>query len=317
MDVLEGKPVEVDIDKITPDPDQPRQHIDEEAIGELAKAIKTEGIINPIELDPNYMIITGERRWRAAKLIGLKTVPCKIVELAPGTRFQRQVIENIHNNTMSAMDTSDAFVKLLSLLPGNKHPQAPLTGPTADQGISRLAEKLGKSQGFISQLLALQNEKEDVQKYLRQKDAKYSLIRQINSRAPEELKDAFKQKVVEGTLSDRAVTDELISAVKWAPEKTRELLATDYGEGRSGQNIVKIHEIAPEPDTTDEGRKLGVGIVKHVMRLEELVEEIDVSKALPSEKTKMATSLRKLGNKLIDLANELESVPMIGHVVSE
>ncbi len=318
MDVLEGKPLEVDIDKITPDPDQPRQHIDEEAIGELAQSIKTEGIINPIEIDSNYMIVTGERRWRAARLIGLKTVPCKIIEVAPENRFRRQVIENIHNNTMSPMDTSNALVKLLSWSPGDQHPKAPLTGPTADRGMRRLGEEIGKSHNWISGLIQLQGENEETKEYLSRKEAKYSIIREINRGAPEELKETFKQKVIseKPTLTDRETTNELLRAVKWAPDKAKELLSEDYSRNRSAQNIIKIHKIAPEHDTTDEGRKLGVGIVKHVMRLEELVEEIDVSKALPAEKTKMASSLRKLGNRLIALANELENTPLIGRVIS-
>jgi len=70
---------EIEVEKIKPDPEQPRESFDKEKLKELAQTFKTQGIIQPIEIDENYQIITGERRWRAAKLAGLKKIPCKIV----------------------------------------------------------------------------------------------------------------------------------------------------------------------------------------------------------------------------------------------
>ncbi len=90
------KIVNVLLSKIKPDKNQPRQTIDEEHIKEISQSIVTEGVINAIEIDENNVIITGEQRWRAAKLAGLKEVPCKILKITPELRFRRQVIENLH-----------------------------------------------------------------------------------------------------------------------------------------------------------------------------------------------------------------------------
>ena len=73
---------EVDIEKIKPNPNQPRKNFDVDALNELAASIKTHGIVQPIVVndlgDGTYMIIAGERRWRAANICGLKTVPAVI-----------------------------------------------------------------------------------------------------------------------------------------------------------------------------------------------------------------------------------------------
>jgi ParB family chromosome partitioning protein len=90
------------INEIRPDPNQPRKNFPEKRIREMAKSILTEGIINPIEIDKDGVIITGEMRWRSAKEAGLTTVPVKVID--PGeNRFRRQVIENVHHNTMTTM----------------------------------------------------------------------------------------------------------------------------------------------------------------------------------------------------------------------
>jgi len=107
----------VSIDKLRPDPNQPRKFFDAETIVALAVSIRNEGIINSIEVDKNYVIITGEQRWKAAKIAGLKEVPVKIIEgIDSRGRFIRQVQENIHQNTMAVWDTAEALYKIMTWL---------------------------------------------------------------------------------------------------------------------------------------------------------------------------------------------------------
>ena len=74
------KYISIPIDKIRPDKNQPRKSFDEDALKGMAVSIKNEGVINAIEIDEKFIIITGEQRWRAAKIAGLKEVPVKIIE---------------------------------------------------------------------------------------------------------------------------------------------------------------------------------------------------------------------------------------------
>src|SRR3989338_5939330 len=102
----------IPIDKIKTDSNNPRQSSKEENFKEMAKSILTAGVINPIEVDKNLVIITGERRWRAAKIAGLKMVPVRIIDISEDKRFVRQVIENIHQNTMAPLDIAMALDKI-------------------------------------------------------------------------------------------------------------------------------------------------------------------------------------------------------------
>ncbi len=111
------------IDDIKPDPSQPRKIVSIKHIDELAINIQTIGMINPIELDINMVIITGECRWRAAKKAGWTEVPVIInnVPLAPYDRLRRQVSENFlqsggdKGEMMNAVDTAKGFGRLLIL----------------------------------------------------------------------------------------------------------------------------------------------------------------------------------------------------------
>ena len=110
------KIIELPIDSIKPDKNQPRTIIKEEEIKELAQNIKNHGLINPVEIDSHKIIITGERRWRACKMAGLTTVRCIENDIDPKQRFVHQLSENLHHNTMTPMDTARALDKVLKEL---------------------------------------------------------------------------------------------------------------------------------------------------------------------------------------------------------
>ena len=138
--------VMVDIDDIRPDPDQPRKVFNEDDIASTAFTIESQGIINPIEVDENYMIVTGEIRWRSAKKAGLKQIPCVIWENGNHKRFERQVVENLHHHQLSDKERENAIVRLWE------------TGeyPTHAQ----LAKSVGLSRSRITELLEAQRFRE-------------------------------------------------------------------------------------------------------------------------------------------------------------
>jgi len=101
----------VEVSKIKPDPKQPRKYFSKESIEELAASIKEHGVIKNIEIDKDFLIVTGENRWRAAKKAGLHKVPCRIVDLNDDSRFERQIHENVHHTPMSSWDLAMALKK--------------------------------------------------------------------------------------------------------------------------------------------------------------------------------------------------------------
>ena len=92
--------------KLKRDPSQPRQTFNNESLKELAASIKLHGIINPVEVTKEGVIVTGERRTRAAVLAGLKQIPIRIVDLTEAELRSRQLHENLNREDLSAYDTA-------------------------------------------------------------------------------------------------------------------------------------------------------------------------------------------------------------------
>ncbi len=112
MSVDKKEVIMVDVDLIAPDPNQPRKTFDPEDIENTANTMLKQGVINPIEIDENYMIVTGEIRWRAAKFAKIKQVPCVVWKNGEHRRFERQVIENLHHHQLPEPERNAAIVKL-------------------------------------------------------------------------------------------------------------------------------------------------------------------------------------------------------------
>jgi len=135
----EKKVIWVDTDKISPDPNQPRTVFNDEEIASTAFTIESQGIINPIEVDENYVIVTGEIRWRAAQKAGLKRVPCIIWQNGSDKRFERQVVENLHHHQLSDRDREAAIVKLWKT---EIYPTMALLGKAVGLSENRISELL-------------------------------------------------------------------------------------------------------------------------------------------------------------------------------
>lgn len=241
---------EIPVQKIRRDPAQPRSAFDDEEIEEMAKSMKTTGLINPIEVDASGMIITGERRWRAAKKAGLPTIPCKVLELNPDDRFMRQVIENIHHNTMNDWDTAVALKKLITLAPspherkGARGMPAP-TGPRAYKGIRWLSEQLGKDPKYISEKLDILEMSMPIQKQVREGSLDTTYLRAI-TRVPEPFKNQMEKKLLEGEFNTSAGALEVAAALSRNPAQAKELLRQDYSKYETSAEVaVAVSKIAP------------------------------------------------------------------------
>ena len=112
----------VRLDAIDPDPDQPRSVFNEDALRELSDSIRQDGVIQPIEVTQSspgrYLIVHGERRWRAAQLAGLDTIPAVVRRrnYDEVTRFVRQVVENIQREDLNDVDRAAALLRLRKLM---------------------------------------------------------------------------------------------------------------------------------------------------------------------------------------------------------
>lgn len=142
----EGKTVQtISISLIDPNKDQPRKKFDEEALNELASSIKVHGVLQPIlvvERNGRYLIVAGERRWRASKLAGLKEIPCLVAEFTNNQIKEISIIENLQRKDLTPIEEAKAIKSLIDEF-----------GWTQDV----VAERLGKSRPVISNTLRILN----------------------------------------------------------------------------------------------------------------------------------------------------------------
>jgi len=105
----------IKIDEILPDPDQPRRRFDEVSLNELADSIRVHGILQPIVVTAKggtYMIVAGERRWRAAKIAGIDKMPALVRTLTNQHRLELSLIENLQRADLNPLETATAYLKL-------------------------------------------------------------------------------------------------------------------------------------------------------------------------------------------------------------
>ncbi len=109
--------VMLNINKVEPNRDQPRKNFDEDALLELAESIKQFGILQPLlvqKKDDYYQIVAGERRWRAAKMVGIKEVPVIIKQLSDQEIMEISLIENIQRENLNPIEEALAYKRLLN-----------------------------------------------------------------------------------------------------------------------------------------------------------------------------------------------------------
>ena len=107
-----GVLVEVDPARIDPNPDQPRQHIDEAKLAELARSMTEQGIVQPLvvrKIGSRYQLIAGERRWRAAQRAGLETVPVLLRDVADNQVLEIALVENIQREELNPIEEASAY----------------------------------------------------------------------------------------------------------------------------------------------------------------------------------------------------------------
>lgn len=135
---------ELEISKVYPNPNQPRKHFDEEALQELASSIKLHGIIQPLVVnkvdDNNYMIIAGERRWRAAKLAGQTNIPVVIKNYTEKQIKEISIIENLQREDLNPIEAARAIKQLMD--------EYNLTQET-------VSDRIGKSRSNVANTLRL------------------------------------------------------------------------------------------------------------------------------------------------------------------
>ncbi|MDP3493451.1 MAG: ParB/RepB/Spo0J family partition protein [Hyphomonadaceae bacterium] len=150
---------EIAIDRIIPNPKQPRRTFIEAELEELSESIRTKGVIQPILVRPDpanaemFEIVAGERRWRAARRAGLTVMPAVVREMDDREMLEIAIIENVQRSDLNAVEEAEAYKSLIDRF-----------GRTQES----VAQQVGKSREHVSNTLRLLNLPEDVREHVRE-----------------------------------------------------------------------------------------------------------------------------------------------------
>ena len=193
---------EIPLQYIYANPDQPRHDFDAEALEELAQSIKEHGMISPITLrknaSNNYMIIAGERRYRASKMAGLETIPAYVRTAKDEQVMEWALIENIQREDLNAIEIALAYQKLMD-----------------DHQLTqeKMADRVGKKRATVANYLRLLKLPAEIQLGIKEKKIDMGHARAIlGSPSPEQQLDIYK-KILQNDLSVRKV-EELVTNAK-------------------------------------------------------------------------------------------------------
>lgn len=139
----EKQVVDLDVDSLQPNPLQPRGLITPESLTDLVESIRVHGILEPLvvaKTPAGYQIVAGERRWRAAKIVGLTTVPSIVTETSPQGMLEMALVENVQRDDLNPLERAQALFRLMD--------EFDLTN-------SEIAARIGKSPPYVSNSIKL------------------------------------------------------------------------------------------------------------------------------------------------------------------
>jgi ParB family chromosome partitioning protein len=141
----------IPVDRVEPNPDQPRLEFDEQSLDELAASIREHGVLQPILVRPlsagRYQLIAGERRWRASKRADQDTIPALVEEIDDETALEIAIIENLQREDLSPLDEATMYDRMIR---------------ERGYSIRKLADKLGKDKGYLENRLRLADAPDEV-----------------------------------------------------------------------------------------------------------------------------------------------------------
>ena len=190
----DGSFYQVDLEQILPDPNQPRKYFDPEGLRELSESIRQKGVLQPViirkDADSRIYLVAGERRYRAAKMAGIKRIPAILTK---GNAMEIALIENLQREDLKPIEEAEALGRLVE-----KH----------NYSHSQLASILGKGKSTITEILSLNRLPEAIKDTVRRADRhpRRLLIEVAKQKTPEQMMELFQQ-AEEGQLKSSEVRE--------------------------------------------------------------------------------------------------------------
>ena len=204
--------VQISLDKIVRDEEQPRKRFSEASLNELADSIKKHGVLQPIVVtrdEDKYKIVAGERRWRAAKIAGLEKMPAIIRTLDAQNRLELSIIVNAQREDLNAIELATAYAKLKTQF---------------NLSTEEIGARVGKSESTIENTLRLLSLPEFAKKAMREHSLSEGVMRPMIVADEEEVKKILPKVIAEG----------------WTARKTEEYFSRK--KKQSSSQAIKLYE---------------------------------------------------------------------------
>ncbi|AEV66768.1 ParB/RepB/Spo0J family partition protein [Acetivibrio clariflavus] len=221
-EIQSGGVIELKINEIEPTVGQPRKKFDDEKLMQLSESIKEHGIVQPIIVrkeDNTYKIVAGERRWRAARLAGLTSVPVIVKELSNRQVMEMALIENIQREDLNPIEEAEAYERLL-----NEY----------NMTQEELSKSIGKNRSTIANIIRLLYLCDKVKEHLINGEISSGHARAILALDDIELQEKVCKEIIEKSLSVRE-TEKLVKRIQKGGEKVEKVKNED-------ENIQKIED---------------------------------------------------------------------------
>ncbi len=218
---------QIAIEDIDPNKNQPRQSFSEESLNQLAESIKNTGIISPIivmEVGGRYTIIAGERRYRAARIAKLDTVPCIVRNMSDSEVLEVALIENIQREDLNPMEQAEAIESIMKRF---KYTQ------------EDIAKKLGKNRSTIANLLRLLNLNKDVKKLVKNNSLSFGHARVLAGVDDENIQLSLAKDCVNKGFSVRTLED-IVSNLKSKAKPSKKPKSVDANLAAFELNIKQV-----------------------------------------------------------------------------
>ncbi len=179
---------EVPLDRILPNPAQPRLSYEEESLSELADSIREHGVLQPILVRPvgsQFELIAGERRWRASRLAGREAIPAIVVEFDEQTALEVSIIENLQREDVSPLEEAAMFRKMTDL----------------GYSVRQLAQKIGKDKGYVENRMRLADAPAEVRELVSVRKDTISHAYELMKIGDERTRRRLAKKVAAGELT--------------------------------------------------------------------------------------------------------------------
>jgi len=269
------------VERIEPNPQQPRLAFDEETLQELAASIREHGVLQPILVRPlgnsDYQLVAGERRWRASKLAGLATIPALVEDLDDDTALEISIIENLQREDLTPLDEAAMYDRMVT-----EH----------GYSVRKLAQKLGKDKGYLENRLRLADAPEDIRELVSLRKDTLSHAYELMKVSDEKKRKRLGAQVARGELTLIKLRDKIEGRRRRSPEAESPAAAPD-AEATDGDPSEAELAGTTEAAWTGHTRPTGAAIaddslINAKQQLAEAVEELvgvlraaDVASTIP------------------------------------